>query len=73
LPWPPTSGYSNDTWRIGPLVLRVCWPGEVERMEREASVAANLPPDVRYPPLVGPPAGPRILRGWSHDGSTGGR
>lgn len=46
------SGYSNDTWRVGSLVVRVCWRGDVKRMEREASIAAHLPPQVLYPPLV---------------------
>lgn len=46
------SGYSNDTWRVGSLVVRVCWRGDVRRMEREASIAAELPPQVRYPSLV---------------------
>ena len=46
------SGYSNDTWRVGSLVVRVCWRGDVRRMEREASIAAELPPEVRYPSLV---------------------
>lgn len=48
----PLSGFSNDTWRIGSHVLRICWNGDVQRLEREASVAGNLPPEVRYPPLV---------------------
>lgn len=43
---------SNDTWRIGPLVVRVCWRGDVTRLRREADIAADLPPEVRYPPLV---------------------
>ncbi|WP_194893748.1 phosphotransferase family protein [Catenulispora pinisilvae] len=48
----PLSGFSNDTWRFGSHVLRICWNGDVQRLEREASVAADLPPEVRYPPLV---------------------
>ena len=40
---------SNDTWRIGSVVLRICWRGDRDRFAREAAVTAALPPDVPYP------------------------
>lgn len=43
---------SNDTWRLGQHVLRVGWRGDVARLQREADLAVQLPPEVRYPPLV---------------------
>lgn len=49
----PLLSYSNDTWRIGSCVLRICWRGDVRRLEREALLAALLPSEVRYPALIG--------------------
>jgi aminoglycoside phosphotransferase (APT) family kinase protein len=43
---------SNDTWRIGPAVLRVCWRGDRERFAREAAVTRALPPGVPYPEVL---------------------
>jgi aminoglycoside phosphotransferase (APT) family kinase protein len=43
---------SNDTWRIGPAVLRVCWRGDRERFAREAAVTRALPPEVPYPEVL---------------------
>ena len=40
---------SNDTWRIGSVVLRICWRGDRDRFAREAAVTAALPPGVPYP------------------------
>jgi hypothetical protein len=40
-------GDSNDVWRIGPVVLRICWRGDRNRFAREAAVTAVLPPGVR--------------------------
>jgi aminoglycoside phosphotransferase len=39
-------GASNDTWRIGDRVLRVCWRGDLDRMGREAELLAALPPEI---------------------------
>lgn len=49
---------SNDTWalddtRLGPVVLRICWRGDVSRMEREAAVLKRLPDTVHRPVVVG--------------------
>jgi aminoglycoside phosphotransferase (APT) family kinase protein len=43
---------SNDVWRIGAFVLRVCWRGDPGRLERELLVATHLPEGVPYPPVV---------------------
>jgi aminoglycoside phosphotransferase (APT) family kinase protein len=43
---------SNDVWRIGPAVLRVCWRGDRERFAREAAVTRALPPGVPYPEVL---------------------
>ena len=43
---------SNDTWRIGSVVLRICWRGDRDRFAREAAVTAALPPDVPYPEVL---------------------
>ncbi|MEO3812914.1 phosphotransferase [Sphaerisporangium sp. B11E5] len=49
---------SNDTWlmddaRLGPVVLRVCWRGDVSRLGREVAVVQAMPGGVRYPEVVG--------------------
>ena len=43
---------SNDTWRIGSVVLRICWRGDRDRFAREAAVTAALPPSVPYPEVL---------------------
>jgi hypothetical protein len=43
---------SNDAWRIGDVVLRVCWRGDRDRFAREAAVTAMLPPEVCGPRLL---------------------
>jgi hypothetical protein len=50
--------YSNDVWRIedarlGSIVLRVAWRGDINRLEREAAIGRELPPNVRYPEVLG--------------------
>ncbi|MEU3146272.1 phosphotransferase [Streptomyces sp. NPDC006999] len=49
---------SNDTWalddaRLGSVVLRVCWRGDVSRMGRETAVLEQLPSTVLRPVVVG--------------------
>src|SRR4051794_23957804 len=49
--------YSNDTWLArtsdgADVVLRVCWIGDRQRLLREASVGAALPPAVGYPTVL---------------------
>ncbi|EFE71572.1 predicted protein [Streptomyces viridosporus ATCC 14672] len=49
---------SNDTWvlddaRLGSVVLRICWRGDVSRMGRETAVLERLPDTVRRPVVVG--------------------
>jgi aminoglycoside phosphotransferase (APT) family kinase protein len=46
------SSDSNDAWRIGPAVLRVCWRGDRGRFAREAAVTRALPPGVPYPEVL---------------------
>lgn len=48
---------SNDTWalddaRSGSVVLRICWRGDVSRMQRETAVLERLPDSVRRPVVV---------------------
>jgi len=43
---------SNDVWRIGPAVLRVCWRGDLGRFAREAAVTRALPAGVPYPEVL---------------------
>jgi aminoglycoside phosphotransferase len=43
---------SNDTWKIGDQVLRICWRGDRSRLRREAVVLDHLPDTVPHPPLV---------------------
>ena len=43
---------SNDTWRIGSVVLRICWRGDRDRFLREAAVTSSLPPSVPYPEVL---------------------
>lgn len=50
--------HSNDVWalddpRLGPVVLRVSWRGDVARFGREIAVAESMPASVRYPEVVG--------------------
>lgn len=49
--------YSNDAWllddvRLGPVVLRVSWRGDVTRLGREVTVAQRMPTSIRYPQVV---------------------
>src|SRR2546423_15046490 len=43
---------SNDAWRGGDVILRICWRGERGRLHREALVLQNLPAEVPHPELV---------------------
>lgn len=43
---------SNDAWRLGDVVLRVCWRGDRRRFVKEAALAASLPAEVGYPDLI---------------------
>lgn len=45
-------GWSNATWSAGGLVLRVAVATGTEHLRREAWLAAFLPPEVGYPPVV---------------------
>src|SRR5882757_2352520 len=38
--------YSNDAWRLGDVVLRICYRGDRGRFEREALVTSALPAKV---------------------------
>jgi aminoglycoside phosphotransferase (APT) family kinase protein len=44
--------YSNDTWLIGEVVLRICWRGDRTRLVREALIADVLPNEVPYPEVI---------------------
>ncbi len=48
----PLPSDSNDAWRIGKTVLRICYRGDRGRFERDALVAAWLPAAVRAPKLL---------------------
>lgn len=44
----PLPSDSNDAWKIGELVLRICWRGDRTRLQREALVLEHLPDDVPH-------------------------
>ena len=44
---------SNDAWRIGDSVLRICWRGDPQRLHREALLLERLPSSVPHPQLLG--------------------
>jgi aminoglycoside phosphotransferase (APT) family kinase protein len=39
---------SNDAWRIGDRVVRICWRGDIDRLLREAALADVLPDSVPH-------------------------
>ncbi len=43
---------SNDTWRLGDAVLRICYRGDRTRFQREALVRAALPSSAKAPRLL---------------------
>ena len=43
---------SNDVWRMGSLVLRVCWRGDTSRLLKDAAIAEALPKVLRHPEVV---------------------
>jgi scyllo-inosamine 4-kinase len=45
-------GWSNATWLAGGLALRMAVAQDRDDIRREAKIAALLPPEVGYPPLV---------------------
>lgn len=54
----PIDSDSNDAWhvsdeRLGEIVVRVGWRGDITRLGREMAVATHLPAAVRYPRVVG--------------------
>lgn len=49
----PLASDSNDVWRIGSVVVRICWRGDRDRFAREAAVTAALPAGVPYPEVLG--------------------
>lgn len=44
----PLPSDSNDAWKIGDLVLRVCWRGDRTRLRREALILEQLPDEVPH-------------------------
>jgi aminoglycoside phosphotransferase (APT) family kinase protein len=44
--------YSNDTWLFDDAVLRICWRGDRQRLEREAAIGTALPDEVPYPEVI---------------------
>jgi aminoglycoside phosphotransferase (APT) family kinase protein len=53
----PVVSYSNDTWlldsRHGSAVLRICWRGDITRLDREAAVGGSGPAEFGYPEILG--------------------
>jgi aminoglycoside phosphotransferase (APT) family kinase protein len=45
--------HSNDAWRVGDTVLRVCWRGDRGRLRREAAVVAALPDAIPHAEVLG--------------------
>lgn len=48
----PLASESNDAWRIGDTVLRVCWRGDRSRFDREAAVIGAMPAAIPVPRLL---------------------
>lgn len=48
----PLLSDSNDAWRLGDAVLRICYRGDVHRFQRDGLVAAAAPASVRAPRLL---------------------
>ncbi len=44
----PLPSDSNDVWRVGDLVLRICWRGDRTRLQREALILEHLPDEVPH-------------------------
>jgi aminoglycoside phosphotransferase (APT) family kinase protein len=44
----PLPSDSNDAWKVGDLVLRICWRGDRTRLQREALVLEHLPDEVPH-------------------------
>lgn len=44
----PLPSDSNDVWKIGDLVLRICWRGDRTRLQREALILEHLPDAVPH-------------------------
>lgn len=44
----PLPSDSNDAWKIGELVLRICWRGDRTRLQREALILEHLPDEVPH-------------------------
>lgn len=43
---------SNDVWRIGDRIVRVCWRGDIGRLGREAAVMPVLPAEIPRPEVL---------------------
>ncbi|GAB3691434.1 phosphotransferase family protein [Nocardiopsis oceani] len=53
----PVASDSNDVWlldhaRLGAVVLRIAWRGDLARMDRESAVARSLPESVPRPEVL---------------------
>jgi aminoglycoside phosphotransferase (APT) family kinase protein len=48
----PLPSDSNDAWRLGDVVLRICYRGDLARFEREALVTSALPASAKVPALL---------------------
>jgi aminoglycoside phosphotransferase (APT) family kinase protein len=44
----PLPSDSNDAWKVGELVLRICWRGDRTRLQRDALVLQHLPDEVPH-------------------------
>lgn len=44
----PLPSDSNDAWKIGEIVLRICWRGDRTRLYREAVILEHLPEAVPH-------------------------
>lgn len=43
---------SNEVWRVGDVIVRICWRGDRRRLVREALVAERLPAEIGYPEVL---------------------
>src|SRR5438477_6628211 len=48
----PLESHSNDAWLLGDVVVRICWRGDLGRLEREALIMGHLPDSIPHPSVL---------------------
>lgn len=44
--------WSNEAWRCGDVIVRICYQGDPQRLVREAAIGAALPAELLYPRVL---------------------